>query len=64
MYGNVRCPVKIVWGALDPWIPLDRGKALNREMPQAEFEALAGVGHLPQLEAPDQVLEVLANFLN
>lgn len=58
-YGEVRAPVAILWGELDPWIPLDRGRALHRRMPQASFEVLPGIGHLPQLEDPDVVLAKL-----
>jgi pimeloyl-ACP methyl ester carboxylesterase len=63
LFGKIRCPVKIVWGEDDPWIPLARGKALHALIPQASFETLPGVGHLPQLEAPDRVLERLNAFL-
>jgi pimeloyl-ACP methyl ester carboxylesterase len=63
-FGDVRCPVKIIWGEDDPWIPLRRGKALHVLIPQASFETLPGVGHLPQLEAPDLVLERLNAFLS
>ncbi|MCG8693698.1 MAG: alpha/beta hydrolase [Minwuiales bacterium] len=62
-FGQIRCPVKIVWGEDDPWIPLARGKALHGLIPQASFETLPGVGHLPQLEAPDRVLDLLGPFL-
>lgn len=62
LYGDIRCPVKIVWGKNDPWIPLERGKALHALIPQASFAALEGVGHLPQLEAPNLVLEQLLGF--
>ncbi|WP_422369308.1 alpha/beta fold hydrolase [Pelagibius sp.] len=63
MFGAIRCPVKIIWGEDDPWIPLARGKALHGLVPQAAFETLPGVGHLPQLEAPDHVLEKVVSFL-
>lgn len=64
LFGQVRCPVKILWGELDPWIPLERGKALHGLMPRARFEPLPGIGHLPQLEAPDLVLALLEAFLS
>lgn len=64
VFGDIRCPVKIIWGEDDPWIPLERGKALHALIPQAAFETLPGVGHLPQLEAPDLVLERLNAFLS
>jgi pimeloyl-ACP methyl ester carboxylesterase len=64
MFGQVRCPVRILWGADDPWIPLERGRALHRLMPDASFQTLPGVGHLPQLEAPGLVAERLEAFLS
>jgi len=63
LFGEIRCPVKVVWGEDDPWIPLARGKAFHDLIPQASFEILPGVGHLPQLEAADRVLTCLSGFL-
>lgn len=62
-FGEVRCPVKIVWGEDDPWIPLDRGRALHQLMPKAEFTTIPGAGHMPQLEKPDTVLRAALDFL-
>lgn len=64
MFGNIRCPVSIIWGENDPWIPLKRGKSLHALIPQASFNTLSGVGHLPQLEAPSAVSERLCRFLS
>lgn len=63
-FHEVRCPVQIIWGEADPWIPLARGEALHARMPQADFETLPGVGHLPQMEAPAIVLERVEAFLS
>lgn len=60
---EIRCPVTILWGADDPWIPLDRGRALAERMPAARFETLPGLGHLPQLEDPGRVLAALERAL-
>ncbi|WP_432449599.1 alpha/beta fold hydrolase [Aliiroseovarius marinus] len=59
MFGDIRCPVQILWGEDDPWIPLERGKALSRLVGQNRMRLLSGVGHLPQLEAPEKVLEAI-----
>ena len=59
MFGDIRCPVSIVWGVDDPWILLERGHALHDLIPQSSFTTLTGVGHLPQLEAPDTTVEIL-----
>lgn len=64
MFGYVRCPVKIAWGEDDPWIPLDRARALHDRMPTADFATMSGVGHLPQLEAPDAVVREVMTFLD
>ncbi|PST27142.1 alpha/beta hydrolase [Mesorhizobium plurifarium] len=63
-FAEIRCPVKIIWGEEDPWIPLERGKALHALIPQASFETLPAVGHLPHLEAPQLVLRRLNAFLS
>lgn len=63
-FGEIRCPVAIVWGEDDPWIPLERGKALHRLIPDSSFKTLEGVGHLPQLEATDRVLDRLLEILS
>lgn len=61
--GALRCAGAILWGADDPWIPLARGKALSAAMPGTSFRELPGLGHLPQLEAPDIVLGHLRGLL-
>jgi len=63
LFGDIRCPVKVIWGEDDPWIPIERGKALHQLIGQDRFEAMSGVGHLPQLEAPETVLKALSDFL-
>jgi pimeloyl-ACP methyl ester carboxylesterase len=62
-YGALRCPALVLWGEADPWIPLDRGRTLHGLLPGADFAGLQGIGHLPQLEAPDRVIDALRRFL-
>ncbi|WP_349360678.1 alpha/beta hydrolase [Stappia sp.] len=57
-YGALRCPTSILWGTDDPWIPLERGMALA-ECVGTPLTPLPGLGHLPQLEAPQVVLRAL-----
>ncbi|MEX4008595.1 alpha/beta fold hydrolase [Neoaquamicrobium sediminum] len=61
---DIRCPVAILWGEADPWIPVARGRLLHEKIPHSSFEALAGVGHLPQLEAPEPVTARLLDALS
>ncbi len=62
-FGELRCHVKIIWGEDDPWIPLDRGKALHQRIPKAEFVTIPGAGHMPQLETPAAALQEFLSFL-
>lgn len=61
-FGKLRCTVAILWGSEDPWIPLARGLALKEKVKPQAFHELTGLGHLPQLEGPDAVLQAL-NFV-
>ncbi len=63
LYPTIRCPTHILWGVDDPWIPLDRGKALHHAIGHATFDTLSDAGHLPQLEAPDTLLRALQALL-
>lgn len=52
---QVSCPVLVLWGAEDPWEPIDLGRALAAAPPVEYFIPLPGVGHCPQDEAPELV---------
>jgi len=45
-------------GEATPWLDLVR-----RQAPQARVEIVSGVGHFPQLEAPEQVNKLLADLI-
>ena len=42
--------------------PLDRGKRLASELPNARLEIIPGVGHAPHLERPAAVIPLLLDF--
>jgi len=56
-------PAMILWGMLDPVAVPAIAEALARETPDAVLERLDGVGHYPQLEAPELVVERVTHFL-
>lgn len=62
LFGQIRCPVCIIWGEQDPWIPIDRGVALSKLVRPESLVKLPDAGHLPQLERPGQVLAALDGF--
>ena len=59
-FPNLRCPTSVLWGTDDPWIPLERGAALAQAI-GVPLTPLQGLGHLPQLEDPDQVSVAVLN---
>ena len=63
--GDFECPVRIIYGADDRILP-HVGKTMARvkeALPQAEVTAIPGCGHFLQEDRPDEVAELLAEFL-
>jgi pimeloyl-ACP methyl ester carboxylesterase len=63
-YNQVRCPTLILWGEQDRWIPIERGRQLQRAIPGALFRAIPQAGHLVQEDAPEAVVAALFGFLS
>jgi pimeloyl-ACP methyl ester carboxylesterase len=55
-YGEIRCPVTILWGAEDEFIPLKDGEELARRIPGASFTVIPDAGHLVQEDAPEAIV--------
>jgi pimeloyl-ACP methyl ester carboxylesterase len=54
--GDVRCPVSILWGEQDRWIPAERARLLAEAIPGARYTLVPDAGHLVQEDAPEAVL--------
>lgn len=62
--GDVRAPVAIGWGEVDPWIPVEQASELARRLPgDPVVTVLPGVGHLAPLEAPGAVADLISGHL-
>ncbi|MFE9002134.1 alpha/beta fold hydrolase [Streptomyces sp. NPDC007875] len=65
--GNVRCPVLVVMGTLDPdWAdPHAEGSAIVDALPSGlgHLEMIEGAGHYPHDQFPDQVVSLMLAFL-
>ena len=60
---KVTAPVLMISGSEDRVNPIDRNAAvLAKAMPKAKHEILEGVGHLPEVEAPEKVNALLRSF--
>ena len=52
---ELQCPCTVIHGTDDRLIPIERGRELASGIEDARMIELQGVGHLPQLEAPDEL---------
>ncbi len=57
--GELELPVRVVWGESDGIAGVEYGRALAEAIPGAVFTVISGAGHMPQLETPEQLLQVI-----
>jgi pimeloyl-ACP methyl ester carboxylesterase len=60
---RVRIPVLVVWGALDPLLPLANADVLVRGLPDARLVVFADAAHNPMADEPTAFNRVLSDFL-
>ncbi len=59
--GGLEIPTLVLWGDSDRIAGPEYGRAYANSIPMARFQVLADVGHLPQVEKPDAVLDAIWN---
>lgn len=55
-------PVLIIWGAVDPVIPVHHGYRAAEHITDCEIVVFPRIGHEPQIEDPDRVCELIHRF--
>jgi pimeloyl-ACP methyl ester carboxylesterase len=58
----VACPVLLVWGTRDRMIPHTGARVKLGALPETRVELIAGCGRRPQVEAAEELLELLMAF--
>lgn len=53
-------PTTVLWGRSDGIVDVDYGRAYAKAIRGARFDVLDHTGHMPQLETPDLVIEVIS----
>ena len=61
-YGEMRCPVTILWGAEDEFIPLRDGEELARRIPGAPLIVVPDARHLVHEDAPEAIVAAVLDF--
>ena len=60
---KVVCPVLQVWGEYDTAVPLEMGRQMEREMPDAGLAIFEGDDHFAYWHQPERFNRVLDIFL-
>lgn len=55
-------PALVVWGAADRIVPPEHGRTYAAALPDARFVLIPDAGHLPQLETPAALADLVAAF--
>jgi len=62
--GKIQAPTFIVWGADDPYVPLDFAKKLKDDIPNSELYVVLRSGHYVQEERGEDVRAALKEFID
>jgi pimeloyl-ACP methyl ester carboxylesterase len=62
--GQLRVPVRLIWGASDRLLPLAYAQRMLAALPDARLVTLERCGHVPQQEAPGPFLAALLGVLS
>lgn len=60
--GRITVPVLLIWGDHDRLVSHRGAQQILAAVPTARLELLHGVGHCPQVEAPERFTELLLEF--
>jgi len=56
-------PTMVIWGDQDRMIPIEHGYAVHEARPGCRLEVLTGVGHFPHVERPNEVADLIEDFI-
>ena len=59
----IQCPVLVVWGRDDRWIPVEDADRFSADLADARVVVLERCGHLPHEERPEEFLAALEDVL-
>ena len=61
--GAISAPTLVVVPLVDRIVPPAMGEEIAALIPNARYEAMPGIGHAVQFEAPDRVAQLMRDFL-
>jgi pimeloyl-ACP methyl ester carboxylesterase len=63
LYLTESMPTLIIWGDNDKIIPVAHAHTAHAALPGSRLEIFEGAGHFPQVEAPEQFVDVVMDFI-
>jgi pimeloyl-ACP methyl ester carboxylesterase len=64
LLGGVATPSLIVWGRDDRVVPLECGERFAKALPHARLHVIERAGHFVEMERPDELARLVADFVN
>jgi pimeloyl-ACP methyl ester carboxylesterase len=61
--GRHERPVLVIWGDRDQILPADHMETALKTFPRASSHLFRGIGHMPQMETPDETAQLIRDFL-
>lgn len=61
--GRITCPVLIVWGANDLFLPLEHAHNFNKKIKNSKLVIYEECGHAPQIERSKEFNDLLTKFI-
>lgn len=58
-YAPLGCPISILWGDQDEWVPITRGRRLADALTGGVLTSIPGAGHLVQEDAPEAIVAAM-----
>ncbi|KLN60482.1 alpha/beta hydrolase [Kiloniella spongiae] len=58
-YSPMECPLHIIWGEEDTWIPLSQGKKLAEALNNGRISIVPSAGHLVQEDRPEAIVAAM-----
>jgi pimeloyl-ACP methyl ester carboxylesterase len=62
--GAIRCPIMLLWGEEDAWLPLAQGRRLASMLPDCTFRTVPEAGHLVPEDAPEAITAAALTFFD
>jgi pimeloyl-ACP methyl ester carboxylesterase len=59
LYAPLACPVTLLWGEQDQWVPIARGHTLAAKLTHGALVTVPGSGHLMQEDAPEAIVAAM-----